>query len=251
MILTMDIGNTFIKTAVFDGDKPVCTKKIRSRELGTLAFDDYPIDGCAVSSVVPEITTRIEKIIPEKFGVTPLIVSYHSMFSFKIEYSTPATLGTDRICGAEGAFKMFSASGNTLKENEAILSIDFGTATTINLVKYPSVFVGGIIAPGARMMFDSLNKNTSQLPTVSLEEYKNLIGDSTNSSIASGVLNSITGLIEKTIASLSRNNIADKVYAFITGGNAPSILPYITFEHTHEPELVLHGLNSVYLKNNS
>jgi len=251
MILTLDIGNTFIKTGVFKGSTPVFTVKAEPDHFPSLSFKDYQITGCAISSVVPSSTSTIIEIIKDKFGITPFLITSNSKFNLSVEYSTPGTLGIDRLCGAEGAFRILSDTGINLNKNEVIITIDFGTATTINLVKHPSVFAGGIISPGIRMMFDALNKNTSQLPDVNFDEYKNIIGDSTNSSIASGVLNATAGLIERTRTFLLENLKAEKVYTYITGGNAPAIMPHLNFEFTYEPNLVLHGINSVYLKNNS
>jgi type III pantothenate kinase len=251
MILTLDIGNTFIKTGVFEDSIPVFTVKTKPDDFHSLSFKDFKLTGCAISSVVPTTTKTISEIVKDKFGFTPFVITSSSKFNLAVVYSTPDTLGVDRLCGAEGALRLFTESGRILSKNEVIITIDFGTATTINLVKHPSVFAGGIISPGIRMMFGALNKNTSQLPDVNFDEYKDIIGDSTNSAIASGVLNATAGLIGRARSFLSDDLKAEKVHTYITGGNAHAIMPHLDFEFTHEPNLVLHGVNAVYLKNNS
>lgn len=249
MILVLDIGNSFIKTGIFNRDELVFTKKVKTDSFSVDLFNDYSIDKCAISSVVPSATVYVKEMIGEKLHIIPSILTSKSKFSLKIDYSTPDTLGIDRICGAEGALKLFMEKYKTFESGKAIFSIDFGTATTINLIKHPGVFTGGIIAPGIRMMFEALNKNTSQLPDVDFSEYKKISGDSTASAIASGVLNSALGLIERTRYSLTGEIQAENIYTYITGGNAGSILPYLNFNYEYVPHLVLYGIYSALLQN--
>jgi type III pantothenate kinase len=248
MILALDIGNTFIKTGIFDGDKLLFTEKTNANDFPSGSLKNYPIDSCAVSSVVPSVTAMITGILKDQFHIYPYIISNKSDFEIKIEYATPDTLGIDRICGAEGAYKLLKSGGNNFGPADVIVTIDFGTATTINLVRYPNIFTGGIIAPGIKMMFEALNRNTSQLPEVNFDEYKNIIGNSTASAIASGVLNATTGLIENTRAFFTGKLNTKNIFTYITGGNAELIIPHLGFKFTYEPSLVLHGINSVVQK---
>ena len=246
MVLAIDIGNSFIKFAFFKSGIPVHSGRIKHDCFNEIPVNDFHLRGCAVSSVVPEQTEKFKTFIKEKTGIEPVIISSASPFSLNIEYSTPHTLGIDRICGAEGALALIKGSAKSLNVNEAVISIDFGTATTINFLLPPNRFTGGIIAPGIKLMFQSLNKNTSQLPEVSFKDYEGVIGHSTNSSIASGVLNSALGLINEARAHLLGKEGIEKIYTCITGGNSGIILPYLNFEFTHEPLLVLYGINSVF-----
>lgn len=250
MILALDIGNTFTKTGIFDNNKLVFGNKTKTENFSPGNFKEYSLTGCAISSVVPAAADAIINLIKTKLGITPYLISHNSEFSLKIEYETPGTLGIDRICGAEGAFRLFNTKGTSLGQNDIIISIDFGTATTINLIRHPNRFIGGIIAPGVRMMFETLNKNTSQLPEADFKEYGSLIGNSTNSAIASGVINTTTGLIEQTRKFLIEKFNAENIFIFITGGNAESIMPHLDFKYEYEPNLVLQGVYSVYTKNN-
>ena len=164
-----------------------------------------------------------------------------------IDYKTPETLGIDRLCSAEGAFLLFKNSEKykNYKEGSYILSIDFGTATTINMIDYPGRFIGGLIAPGIDTMFESLKLRTSQLPLLSISNFVSTIGKDTKSSIASGIVTSVIGMIEKTINNLSAQN----VFVYLTGGNAKKIIPHLNFEFVYEEGLVLYGINALYEMN--
>src|SRR5690606_9318905 len=148
----------------------------------------------------------------------------NSSFNLKLNYDSLDTLGIDRICSCEGAFYLFrnSSEFQNYDEGTFLLTIDFGTATTINFIKYPGEFIGGIIFPGIKLMSSALNSNTAQLPLVEISDYKNLIGRTTRQSIASGILHSTLSLINETIVYLRKELNAEKIFVFITGGNADS-----------------------------
>jgi type III pantothenate kinase len=251
MILACDIGNTNIKTGLFSKDEPVEINLYRDAELFYEQLKIKPVDKIAISSVVPEITIQITKLLKQLNRTAPLVIDKNSAFNLKISYDYVDTLGIDRICSAEGAFFLYknSVDYKNFNENTYILSIDLGTATTINIVRYPGEFIGGIISPGISLMFESLSKKTAQLPRASENNYNNFIGKNTFSSIASGVINSTTGLIENTILNLKRQMNADKIKIFITGGNAEKVLPYCNFEYKFVRELVLLGVKTIRDRN--
>jgi len=252
MLLACDIGNTNIKTGLFKGDTLAERKMFKdSISFGTY-LQSISVDKIAASSVVPAITNSITKTCKELKNITPFIISREALFNLEVNYNSPETLGIDRLCSAEGAFYLYGISEdyNNYQEGTYILSVDLGTATTINVVSYPGLFTGGIIAPGITMMFESLNKNTAQLPNASEKYYDDFIGQSTFSSIASGVLNSAAGLIKSTIEYLKSDRKAASLKIFITGGNAEKLIPYLNFEFKYVPELVLLGVKTIYEKNN-
>jgi type III pantothenate kinase len=251
MLLACDIGNTNIKTCIFYDDIPTGKKLFTNTESFTAYLRTKPAHNIAVSSVVPEITKIIiEELKTLKYS-SPFILTKDAKFNLKISYNSPDTLGMDRLCSAEGAFSLYKGSDNYKNYNNKtfIISIDLGTATTINVLSYPGTFSGGIIAPGTNMMFESLNSSTAQLPSVSEKYYKNFIGKNTSESIASGVINSGTGLIKRTIDYFKSEMKAEELKIFITGGNAEKLLPYFDFEYIFVPELVLLGVKAVFDKN--
>ena len=246
MPAVIDIGNTLIKAGFFEGEELIKAERFTHDKIDMLIPGLKAESVCLISSVVPSAASALHNLLLKE-GIKSEILSREFPFSLKIEYATPETLGIDRLCGAEGAFKLLKREDRHFGENDFILSIDAGTATTVNFIKYPGIFSGGIIAPGITMMFGALNKNTSQLPDVQADEYKNLIGDSTATSIASGVMNSAAGLIDRAVNHLLTNEDAGNIYVYVTGGNAGKIIPFLNFDYKYEPDLVLYGINSVYL----
>lgn len=245
MLLTCDIGNSKIKSGFFKGDKISSFKIFEDTESLLKFVSGKKITAAAISSVVPEKLRIFNKEFISRFDFNPTIIYKNSQFNLKIDYKTPGTLGIDRLCSAEGAFYLYKIK-NRYNKNTYIISVDFGTATTINIVKYNRNFIGGLILPGINMMFNSLNKETAQLPLVKPSEYINMVGSSTKSSIASGVINATIGAIKQTIAHLKQKNDKAVIKIFITGGNARLILPFLKFEYIYEQGLVLYGIRAVY-----
>ena len=251
MFAACDIGNSQIKLGLFDkNDLTEFRSFVRPDEL----FDfirNIKIENFAVSSVVPEKMNDITKKL-QSYKLHPFIITKESRFNLTINYDSIDTLGIDRICGCEGAYYLLKKSPDfkNFTPESSIIVIDFGTATTLNIIIYPSEFIGGIIAPGIKMMFDSLHKNTSQLPEVRLNDYKSLAGRDTKSAIASGVINSTTGLIEKTISYLKLNMNSEKIRIYITGGNAGNFPEHFDFDFEYEKGLVLYGIKAIFEINN-
>ena len=255
MLFVCDIGNSRIKTGFFNKDKIAGIKVFEDVDSVIKSISTKRLTEAAVSSVVPGKLKYFKKAFRKAVNFDkscvkfkPVIINKDSNFNLKIEYETPDTLGIDRICSAEGAFYLYKLKEDSIDYNKNIfiLSIDFGTATTINMIKYNGIFTGGLIAPGIGMMFKSLKNETAQLPEVKTYGYKNLIGSSTKSSIASGVINSTLGLINQTINYLKGKNKLIKTVVYVTGGNAEYILPYLEFDYILEEALVLYGIKAVY-----
>jgi type III pantothenate kinase len=247
MLLACDIGNTNIKAGIFNNNKLTQFYLLHSIKELTELVKNNEFKDIVVSSVVPSKTKEFSANLL-KLNLIPVIIDNNSSFNLKINYSSKETLGIDRICSAEGALYLYRCKSE-FKKNQIIISIDLGTATTINVVKYPGIFEGGIIAPGINLMFKSLKYETAQLPAVTAENYNNIVGRTTNESIASGVINSATGLIERAIQMIKSESKAEEVIIYITGGNFESIKRFLTFNYIFENALVLHGINTIYKKN--
>lgn len=246
MLLVCDIGNSKIKTGFFKDEKISSIKTFGDVNSLIKFVSEKKIRSAAVSSVVPEKLKYLKKRIISRFGFNPVVINKNSEFNLKIVYKTPETLGIDRICSAEGAFHLYNLKNHNYNKNTFIISADFGTATTINIIKYNKIFVGGLILPGISMMFGSLKNETAQLPEVKPSEYKSIIGYSTKSSIASGVINATIGAINQTIDHLKQKNNKAEIIIFTTGGNAKFILPYLRYNYIFEQGLVLYGIKAIY-----
>jgi type III pantothenate kinase len=243
MLLALDIGNTNIKCGLFDDGELQNHFTISDIKDFKSNLSDFTISKVAISSVVPGKTSEVVKELSSIINFPPYIISRDSLFNLKLKNNTPGTLGIDRICSCEGAYLLIDKK---LEKGTYLLTIDFGTATTINIVNSSGVFIGGVIAPGINTMFNSLKHGTSQLPLIKTEDYKSIIGDNTNSSIASGVINSSIGLISLVIEYLHSLNDFEKIEIFITGGMANHIKKFLKIDYIHDEFLVLKGVNTVY-----
>jgi len=248
MLLTLDIGNTNIKAGVFKGENLEDHFIISDIAKLKSFLKKHVFSSIAISSVVPEKTKLIVEELSASYNFKPIILDNDCKFNLKIDYKTPETLGIDRICSAEGAYNL---CGNTVIAGTYLLTIDFGTATTINIVKYPNIFAGGLIAPGINTMFKSLATQTSQLPDLTIDNYNFLIGDDTYSSIASGVINSAVGLIEKAVSYLNNLEDCSNLIIYATGGMGDKLQKFLSNKIIYDEFLVLRGIRSLYELNNN
>jgi type III pantothenate kinase len=251
MFLACDIGNTNIKTAIYDKDKRKSFNIFPAEKVLYNLFCEQEISEVAISSVVPNKTEEITKFLHNELKIDPFIININSKFNLSINYKTPETLGIDRICAAEGAYKLFETEYSVIPQIEKfyLLVIDLGTATTLNFINLKPEFEGGIILPGIKLMANSLNINTAQLPKIDLTNYTTFIGKDTHSSIASGIINSTVGLIEKAYQHLTNTMGAKTIKIYFTGGNARIIQPYIKYENALVEDLVLRGVKVVFERN--
>jgi type III pantothenate kinase len=248
MLLTLDIGNTNIKSALFD-DQSLKEFIVHSDSDKVVEYlDKTTFNDAAICSVNPPNEKAVADHISSQ-GIKSFHVSIKNKFNFQINYKTPETLGMDRVCSAAGALEI-ATKEKLLSNNQYLITIDFGTATTINIVSPSQEFIGGLIAPGITTMLRSLNERTAQLPLPDLNNYKGLIGNSTNSSIISGVVTSTIGMISETINQLSAASDQIIPVIFATGGNAKYILPFLKQKVLFEKALVLKGLKVIYDLNN-
>ena len=243
MLLTLDIGNTNIKAGVFKEEDLEDNFIFTDITLLKSLLNKHAISSIAISSVVPEKTKLIIETLSASYNFNPFIINNYCKFNLKIDYKTPETLGIDRICSSEGAYNL---CGNSLTADTYLLTIDFGTATTINIVKYPNIFVGGLIAPGINTMFKSLATQTSQLPDLTINNFNFIIGDDTHSSIASGVINSAVGLIEIVVSYLNNLDDCSNLIIYTTGGMADKLQKFLSNKIIYDEFLVLRGIRSLY-----
>ncbi len=251
LLLACDIGNTRIKSVLFDNGGSSNFKSVSSLNDIIKGYENKNITSVAFTSVVAEKSKKFIKLIKKNFKFSPYRITNNSKFNLAIDYLSPKTLGIDRICSAEGAYYLFKQSKEfkNYSKKDFIISIDFGTATTLNFIKYPGIFIGGIILPGIKMMTELLNGHTSQLPRIPDLYYKRLIGKNTEEAISSGIVNSTVGLIEKSVNELQTKCKAKEIYVYVTGGNSSKIIPHLKMKCKFVNELVLIGVKKIYEKN--
>jgi len=204
----IDIGNTKTKYAYFVGDsikeKGVC----RLEDLSKI-ISDYSEKGknIMLSSVKPIPDSFLSKQINKRGEL--IVLSSELEMPFKTQYQTPKTLGADRLALVAGAVFVFS--------NKPVLIIDVGTCITVDFVDDKKKHLGGSISPGLQMRLKALSDQTSALPSVMLSEPHDLIGDSTEESILSGVVNGALKELDGTIDAYKKRYPDIKVV--ITGGD--------------------------------
>lgn len=235
MRLILDFGNTFQKCAVFDGQEIIAHNKFTSITLQQLIefVNQYDnISSCILSSVIntPE---EILKWLSSKYFFIEL--SHKTPIPITNLYKTKEKLGKDRLAAAVGV--------NKLAPNQNALSIDIGTAIKFDFVNSNGEYLGGSISPGLYLRFKSLHNFTAKLPLVDYNNTHHLIGDNTNSSILSGVMNGaiaeVNGLIDEYISRFSGLKI------FLSGGESIYFEKYIKSNIFANSNIVLIGLNEI------
>lgn len=244
MLLALDIGNTNTKSALFAGDQFTDFTVHSNPDEAIEYINKTSFNGAAICSVNP----ALQKIISDKIsakGVSIFEANIQQNFNLTIKYKTPSTLGIDRVCSAVCALES-STKERVISENQFLITIDFGTATTINIVSPNREFIGGLIAPGINTMLNSLNEKTAQLPLPNPESYQGLIGNTTISSIISGVITATIGMINETVGQLKDDSNQKLPLIFVTGGNSEFILPHLKYKVFYDEALVIKGLKVIY-----
>ena len=234
MILAVSIGNTNIRVAagllsiVFYANEDNLIEKI---EAGLGPVWDK-IEKSIIASVVPEKTDMI---------VTALECKTRKPVR-RINIKNCGNLRTDRYNGLVGEDRVVCCAAALYKFTAPLVVIDYGTATTVNVVNRDGEFIGGAILPGLMTGLDALAHNTAQLPQIEkIEGTVKLIGKNTVENLQSGAVIGQACAVEGFIRRIEKE-LGQKISVIVTGGHAPDILPYCQFECVHEPALLLEGL---------
>ena len=199
---------------------------------------DEDIDGLAISSVVPRATAAFREMTLKYFGFKPVVIEPGVRTGMPIKTENPRELGADRIVNAVAASDLYGAP---------VIVIDFGTATTYDVVSERNEYLGGVIAPGIEISLDALYTRAAALRRVELVEPRHVIGRTTVESIQSGAVFGFAGQVDGICARL-RNELGSPTVV-ATGGLASLIAPYTSCIEHIEPWLTLHGLRLIFSKN--
>ena len=237
MNLAIDIGNSRIKWARFDGQKVIESGMIPESELTELKslMDFHTGDSIVLSSVVTLNSDFLA--FCEKSNV--LLINSSTPIPITNNYSTPATLGMDRLCAAIGAKSLFP-------ENP-VLSIDIGTCIKYEFITANGEYEGGNISPGLKMRFASLNNYTSKLPALEPERVLGPIGHSTNEALRLGVQQGMLFEMEAMISTMQ--TLHPNLKTVGTGGDLPFFVNELKTHIFADLLLVLRGINEIYLHN--
>lgn len=253
MILTLDIGNTNIKTALFDGKEMRYYWRMStniqksSDEYGIVLVNLFQhvgvrpeeVEGIMISSVVPTINFTIEHMCQNYFGQTPLFVVPGIKTGINIRYENPRELGSDRIANAVAAYEEYGAP---------TIFIDFGTATTFGVVGEGGVFLGGCICPGVKLASEALVTGTAKLPRFELTKPEHVIGRTTLTNLQSGMYYGYVGLVKNIVRKI-KQELGQEATVVATGGMAVMIAEESKVIDKLDGLLTLKGLRLIYERN--
>ena len=254
MIFVMDIGNTNIKAAVYDGSRLlkrwrcVTDTAMTSDQYGIIMADLFryheldmkAIEGIMFSSVVPSINYTIEHMCRDYFHRDPRLLVPGMKTGLNIKYENPRELGSDRIANAVAVSSLYGGPS---------IFIDFGTATTYGVLSEKNEFLGGAIGPGLRMMNRALSSGTAKLPSIELVVPPRVIGRTTVSNIQSGILYGYIGSVEKIVGEMKRELGCAQAKVIATGGMAHMVKSNSDVIDVINPDLTLTGLRLIYERN--
>jgi len=255
MILCIDVGNTHTVLCLTTTDEVIHNWRIRTDtritadELSVTIFSLFRItrlrsddvDAIVVSSVVPPFTNIIKELAVKYFHISPIVVNASLNIGMPIRYTDPATVGSDRIVNAAGAYEKYHTS---------MIIVDFGTATTFDCVSVNGEFMGGVIAPGALISSEALFNSTSQLPKVNIfTPPEGIIAQDTVNSIKSGILYGYAGLVDGIVKRMKKE-MGSNPMVIATGGLAHIFSDLSETIDTVEKFLTIHGLMTIFKKIN-
>jgi type III pantothenate kinase len=257
MLLAVDVGNTNIVLGVFDAAALGYTWRLttlRERtadEVGILLTQLFEhrglaassIDGIVMASVVPSLTPIMMTMAQRYFGSSPLVVDQGVRTGMPNLYENPAEVGADRIVNGIAAYEQYGRAAG-----RGVIVVDFGTATTFDVISMGGEYLGGVICPGIQISADALFQRTARLPRIEVHKPEHVIGRNTVESMRSGLFFGYVSMIEGLVARL-RRELGHPATCIATGGLAEAIAPETPVIEGVAPDLTLHGLRLVWERN--
>jgi type III pantothenate kinase len=256
MLLAIDAGNTNIVFAVFDG--AMLRGSWRASTHARWTADEYAvwfthllalkrlkledIDACIISSVVPGVLFSLSTLASDYCHVKPRIVGEPGLdLGIGVLLDRPDEAGADRLVNAVAAKNVFAPP---------LIIIDFGTATTFDVLNAAGDFAGGVIAPGINLSLDALSNAAAKLPRIAIEKTPRVIGSDTVSAMQSGIFWGYVGLIEGLVTRITKE-FGAKMTVVATGGLAPLFAGATNVIGAVDADLTLTGLRLIYERNKS
>jgi len=256
LLLAIDVGNTNIVLGVFDLDREglpllhawrLATSRERTVDeyglnssalLRHSGLDARDIQHVVISSVVPPLHPVIDAWVRVYFQADPLWIEPGIKTGLKVVIENPSELGADRIVNSVAGLERYGAP---------LIAVDFGTATTFDVVNDRREYLGGIIVPGLKLGAEALFQRTSRLPRVEITEPERLIGRNTVQAMQSGLFYGYVGQVDGILERLLAEQPGSAVVA--TGGLAKVITPASRHIQHLAPDLTLEGLRLIWQKN--
>ena len=255
MLLAIDVGNSIISVGLFgpnqdlkflaslDTDRRKTADQI-SIDLVNIfklyGFDLADVTGAIFSSVVPPMNFMMTKALSRLLGKPPMIVGPGVKTGLNIRMEVHNQLGADLVANAVAALEKYPAP---------IIMIDMGTATTISYISSKRSYEGGLMFPGVNVSLSALSNHTAQLPDISLQHPKMLIGKNTEDCMRSGIVYGTAGMLDGIIDRIQESLPEEDFTIVATGSNAPVIVRYCRHKVRYDKYLLMEGLYRIYEKN--
>ena len=253
MLLAVDAGNTNVVCAVHDGTEwrgrwRIATRPDRTSDeyaVWLLALLQYSglkpadIDRCVIGTVVPAALYNLRRLARDWFSVEPLIARAAVDWGFEIRVERPQEVGADRLLNALASHYHYKGP---------LVVIDFGTATTFDVVDFDGAYLGGVIAPGINLSLEALHKAAARLPRIGIGRPQAVIGRDTIAAMQSGIYWGYVGMIEGLVARIQAE-YGGGLKVVATGGLASLLAEGTTVIETIDPDLTLDGLRLLAARN--
>jgi len=254
MIICLDVGNTNIKYALFEGDKLIISFRVATEHkktsdeyggqllsiLSTNGIREKLITGGIISSVVPSLDYTMERMCRNYLHINPLVLGPGLKTGMNLKVDNAREVGADRVVNNVAAVKKYGVP---------LIVIDFGTATTFNAINNKCEFIGGVIAPGIKGSLDSLVNAAAKLPRVEIERPEKVIGTNTVTNMQSGIVYGFCGLVEYLVKKIKSEMNVQNITTVATGGFSEVIAGEVDCIDVVDKLLTLEGLKYLYYLN--
>ena len=254
MLLVVDVGNTNITLGVFDGDELSGTFRMTTKlprtsdeygiELRQLiecqGFKSTDITDIIVASVVPDVMHSLGSAMIKYFGIKPMVVSAGIKTGIRVVTENPKQVGADRIVDAVAAYNIYGGP---------VIVIDFGTATTYDIVGPDGTFEGAVIAPGIRTSAQALWGHAAMLPAIEIKKPASIMGKETISSMQAGIVYGQIGQAEYIVKKIREESGYHDAKVVASGGLGNIIAKETDYIDYYDPQLTLKGLKMIFDKN--
>ena len=253
MLLAIDIGNTNIVIGCIRDEEilfkaRIATDRTRTSDqygveiknmLEAFGVQREDVSDCIISSVVPPVFNSVRTGVVKVIGKQPMVVGPGLKTGLNIKVEVPGQVGSDRIVIAVAALAQYQPP---------LILMDMGTATTIEVVEEGNTYIGGVIFPGVKISLDALTSRAAQLPGISLDKPKQVIGKNTVDCMRSGMMYGTAAMIDGMVERIELE-LGHSTTLVATGGMAQFITPLCKREIILEKDLLLKGLAILYKKN--
>ncbi|NMB44535.1 MAG: type III pantothenate kinase [Clostridiales bacterium] len=254
MLLAIDIGNTNITLGLFEADKllysfRLTTKTPRTSDEYGIILEDLlssknikkdKIKDVIISSVVPGIMHSFNNSIRKYLNKKPFEIGVGTKTGINIVTPYPEQIGADRIVDAAAAYELYGGP---------LIVIDFGTATTYDLISKDGAFLAGITSPGIRICADAFWKETAKLPEIEIKKPDSILAKETITSMQAGLVYGYIGQTEYIVKEIIRESKIENIKVISTGGFGRMISEATDIIDIYNPDLSLEGLKIIYNKN--